>query len=350
MSILKSKAKGFVDVGFAFRAKYLDSEDAKFFRDGFGDTAATRAFETKIFEEGDAGFEDVDFDKIEQEKYSTETYKSYRGTFLSPASEFIMDETVAKAEVEILEPVIDELAGVVILLPMTGDEGYGYRRKNLAQPLAEAGFVSISLIIPFYGKRRPLGAKSCYARTFHEFSLTYWSAFLEAGKLVKWAKQAYPGVNVGISGLSQGGIMTVNGSTYTLSDVVLVPAVAGLRLYDALREGVLSATISKKSIKTKQDVEELDNLMKMETCERYILAMKERGVPQDRKVTIRLVTARNDRFISNSSSKNLANVLEDYATQFAHVRVNGGHATTIKDAKALVVPEIIRAFEDHARA
>ena len=347
MTSVVSRVKGLVDFGFAFRAKYLDSEDSKFFRDGFGDTDAMEAFDKKLMAEGEDGFDDIEIEKTAKEKYSNERFNVFRGSFVSPAKEFILDESASKGEVEIIEPVDKSFRGVVVLVPMTGDEGYSYRRTNIALPLAEAGFVTISLMVPFYGKRRAEGSKSCNSPTFNEFCVLYWSAFLEVGKLVTWAKQTYAGVAVGISGLSQGGIMTVNGSTYTKSDVVLVPVVAGLRMYEGFRDGVMSAAVSRKSIRSKDDIARLDALMKWVNSERSIQGLNDRGAPKDRKVTVRFIAAKSDHFIPTGSSNDLAHTLNKYATKFSHIKVKGGHATTIKDAKPIVVPEIIRAFQEH---
>ena len=348
MSSIVSYAKGLIDLGFSLRAKYVDSDDTKFFRDGFGDLDQMYAFDKKLMEEGDDGFDDIEIEKVEAEKHSTDAYKVYRGSFVSPAKDFIEDPIASIGQVEIVEPVTEMIKGAVVLVPMTGDEGFGYRRSHIAIPLANAGFVTISLIPAFYGKRRPAKAKTCNSSTFSEFTFVYWSAFLEAGKLVKWMKETYPGVTPGINGLSQGGIMTVNGSTYTKSDVVLIPVVAGLRMYEGFRQGVMNSAISKRTIRSKEDIKKLDDLMKWVSCAHSIQGFLDRGAPKGRKVTIRLITAKNDRFIPSASSKDLAAALQEYGTKFTQVKVSGGHATTIKDSRSIVVPQIIRAFEEHA--
>ena len=348
MSGIISYTKGLIDLGFALRAKYVDSDNTKFFRDGFGDLDQMYAFDQKLTEEGDDGFDDIEIKKAESEKHSTEAYKVYRGSFVSPAKDFIQDPIASQGQVEIIEPVTDKMKGIVVLVPMTGDEGFSYRRGNIAIPLADSGFATISLIPPFYGKRRAANATTCNSPTFSELGLVYWSAFLEVGKLVKWAAKAYPGITPGISGLSQGGVMTVNGSTYTKSDVVLVPVVAGLRMYESFRKGVLSSVISKRTISSKEDVTKLDDIMKWVSSARSIQAFQDRGAPAKRKVTVRLITAKNDRFVPSGSSKDLAAALQEYGTKFTHVKVSGGHATTIKDSKSIVVPQIIRAFAEHA--
>lgn len=348
MSSIVSQAKGLIDLGFSLRTKYVDSEDTKFFRDGFGDLELMEAFDKHLIEEGDDGFDDIEIGKLEEKKYSTDVYKVYRGSFTSPAKDYIRDVDASIGQVEIIEPVTAEKTGTVILVPMTGDEGFSYRRSNIAIPLARAGFTTISLMPAYYGKRRPAGATTCNPPTFSEFCVLYWSAFLEVGKLVKWAEKAYPGITPGISGLSQGGIMTVNGSTYTKSDVVIVPVVAGFRMYEGFRVGAMSATVSRRTIKSKEDVEKLDELMKWVNCAHSIKGFHDRGAPKDRKVTVRLISAKNDYFIPSGSSQDLATALQEYGTQFTHIKVSGGHATTIKDSKLIVVPEIIRAFEQHS--
>jgi hypothetical protein len=150
-------------------------------------------------------------------------------------------------------------SGLVLHFSATGDQGTSFRRKLMADPLAKAGYASLLLIIPTYGKRRPAAQTLHYVDNVSDYLLSGLACSVEGAegapcashppvcvpdlilrfvsrpavpigaKLVEYAKRTYPGLpvcyrrcglpsngppsltaralQVGITGISFGGAM-----------------------------------------------------------------------------------------------------------------------------------------------
>ena len=157
-----------MDVAAGAKIKYMEGRSKKMLVDGWGEetTSPTKLYR-RLELTGLEGFDDIelDFSRTEQDT-STDTIKVSRATFQSPlANEYIHEENKV-GYVELVEPRDSSaVKGSVVLLAMTGDLGFGYRRTNYAMPLAREGYAVVILMIPYYGKRIPKGQNQHYIRT-----------------------------------------------------------------------------------------------------------------------------------------------------------------------------------------
>ena len=153
-----------VDIAAGVFFKYLESDSRKFFRDGIGGNARY-AVQERAESRGVDDFEDIDIQVYKTDDSHPE-YTLSRGSFKSPLHEYLEDDCNKSGYVEIVEPKSTEsLKGVLVMFPMTGDQGFFIRRQLLAAPLAKRGFASVVLMVPYYGKRVPSKQTAHYNRT-----------------------------------------------------------------------------------------------------------------------------------------------------------------------------------------
>lgn len=72
--------------------------------------------------------------------------------------------------------------GIVVHLAATGDTGKGLRLHQIAMPLADHGYASLILIVPFYGIRKPDYQHYHYVDTVADYLQACTGCFVE-GKL-----------------------------------------------------------------------------------------------------------------------------------------------------------------------
>lgn len=159
-----SKLLASVDTAAGVFFSYFEGADRKFFQDGIGGDSRY-AIQERVEKVGVD-----DFDDISMEIYKTDdSYADFtltRGKFKSPAHEYLTEECNKTGYVEVIEPKgVKEVKGVLVMFPMTGDQGFFIRRQLLSGPLAKKGYASVVLMAPFYGKRVPAKQTAHYNRT-----------------------------------------------------------------------------------------------------------------------------------------------------------------------------------------
>jgi len=154
-------------------------------------------------------------------------YRVRRGWFDTPMADLLPSEC-KRGHVELLLPP-DRRRGeqppLCLLLAATAEEGYA-RRRLWASSLLRRGIGALLLENAFYGRRRPLGQRGPSLRTVaDQFSMNL-ATVDEARALLGWMRRAgYE--RVGVTGHSQGGMMSAFAAAVTPFAVAAVPRSAG---------------------------------------------------------------------------------------------------------------------------
>lgn len=125
-------------------------------------------------------------------------------------------------------------AAIILLLPATGEQGYG-QRLSLSRKLIAAGSAAgrraacLLLMAPFYAARRPPGQRGHYVNTVADYQAQSLAIMHEAAALLAWAHAAAPAARLAVSGFSWGAAMS---------------AAAGLLAVNALPRGVAAALLA----------------------------------------------------------------------------------------------------------
>ncbi|MCP5482070.1 MAG: alpha/beta fold hydrolase [Spirochaetales bacterium] len=127
---------------------------------------------------------------------------------------------------------------IVILFPATGEEGFQRRRNWTSLPLAEHGVASLILEAPFYGRRRPPGARTSPG-TVSDFLIMCLAMQVEGLALMRHLRERrYK--RIGLAGVSMGGYMALATAALdqgSCSVAALVPSHGAAPVYT---EGLLS--------------------------------------------------------------------------------------------------------------
>jgi hypothetical protein len=163
------------------------------------------------------------------------------GSFTSPAA-FFLPEKVHRAHFQLMKPSTP-MKGLVIHLPMTGDEWFERRKTLMANDLLEKGYASLILMAPFYGRRRAPNQSKHFIRSVELYLKAAAATMIEAAALVRWSRSAFPSVPVCVAGLSYGGAMASCAACLSHDPLSIVSGV-GSESPRALVTGLLSRQIS----------------------------------------------------------------------------------------------------------
>eukprot|EP01135_Chromosphaera_perkinsii_P011448 Nk52_evm24s2402 gene=Nk52_evmTU24s2402 len=205
-------------------------------------------------------------EKEEEDLLEKAGVRIWRGKFKSPVADILEEEHTRWGRVEIIEPIVKEkedeegkeeceekgkrngtnsgtsskckkIRGIVVHLPATGDEYFQRRRKQYALPLAARGYVSVLLMAPYYGDRRPTGQSSFESPTVSHFMAMGLGIAAEGAALVRWARERWPGVAVGIKGVSMGACLGMHSALLAGGDMFLVCCVPATGPHNLLDSG-----------------------------------------------------------------------------------------------------------------
>ena len=213
-------------------------------------------------------------------------------------------------------------------------------------PLAELGYGSVSLMQAYYGKRKPHDQVQHFNRTCWDYAIGLISAILEVTKLLKWLEKEYPGIPVGVCGVSMGGATVSAVSTLFQGDMIVVPCLASHSLKELFEAPTLGAMLSAQGLKDREVRQACFLLLDELQLSTLVKAKKRRGEESDDYVRVtRFVRAKRDKFVPHRDSQAAASCLEAISTKFDIVEVPGGHVSTIKNSTKHVVPQVVLAFE-----
>ncbi|EDQ88107.1 uncharacterized protein MONBRDRAFT_26671 [Monosiga brevicollis MX1] len=213
----------------------------KFFSQGFGDMKRVTELETLIYAQGSAAFSDIDQLSWEAPKEQGVLY-TRRATCRSPLASFLPEES-ANMHLQLVMsrdyflPGLNDpdrmdatdqrqpVKGIMVHLAPTGDMGFAFRTKLMAEPMAQQGYASLLLIIPYYGRRKPHAQIKHYASTVADYLTCCFGSFVEAAKLTQYCRTQFSQVPVGLTGMSLGGAMACMASGLDHGDLVLLACV-----------------------------------------------------------------------------------------------------------------------------
>ena len=117
------------------------------------------------------------------------------GAFMSPAAS-TLPGVAAECRFQLITPQGAALGSgsggapraIAIILPGTGEQGFGRRRHLVAYPLARRGVASVLLEGPFYGTRRPRGMHGSKLRALADLPVLGRATIDEARTLVAWLR------------------------------------------------------------------------------------------------------------------------------------------------------------------
>ena len=210
----------------------------RLYEDGFGDRASLERLveAVRVTRREDALPEvELRWHRVERWGRVLERHASFR----SPAPELPSESR--EAHLVVLEPA-DLDAGsrpdAVVLLAMTGEEGY-LSRRLFASRFLEAGLAVVILENAFYGLRRPVGQRGPSLRTVRDqFAMNY-ATVVEGRAIAAWLR-ARGHRRLVLSGYSQGGIMAAFVSALVPFETACVPRGAGAAVASIFTEGALS--------------------------------------------------------------------------------------------------------------
>jgi hypothetical protein len=233
----------------------LPGKSLLFFGDGFGNLESLVEVDTYVSRivEGSLPVPDlsVEWDDLSAADQSRHQKKGCGqrgdlscGSFTSPSA-FFLPEKVHRAHFQLMKPSKDKppMKGLVIHLPMTGDEWFEQRKALMANDLLEKGYASLILMAPFYGKRRAPNQSKHFIRSVELYLKAAAATMIEAAALVRWSRTAFPSVPVCVAGLSYGGAMASCAACLSQDPLSIVSGV-GSESPRVLVTGLLSRQIS----------------------------------------------------------------------------------------------------------
>ncbi|MBC7172349.1 MAG: alpha/beta hydrolase family protein [Polyangiaceae bacterium] len=297
------------------------SIDGPYFRQGLGDRSRIEAIvETAINY-------DIDAPPLPLEVTRERHFLSLLGprivqlTFRSPGACWLPDEChTARAELVLPPGAEDDRPPICLMLPATAEETFALRRW-LAIPLLRHGIGVAILETPFYGKRRATGQLGPLIRTLADQLCLNIATVEEARALLYWLRaEGY--MRLGITGYSQGGIMTAFTAAVTRFPVAAIPRAAPF----TARSLVLNGPVRRALCWTKLAAD----LGGIAAAERFLTEVLEPirvdalPVPVAASCAV-IVSARDDRLISEEHGVELARYWSGSELRI----IDGGHVTAL---------------------
>jgi hypothetical protein len=165
------------------------------------------------------------------------------GTFESPVPHHLLPPETRVGHVRLLLPPEPAPGRPICLhLASTGEQGFTLRTL-FATPLIRRGVAALLLENPFYGLRRPKAQFGCSLRTVRDqFAMNY-TTVTEARCLLAWLRrEGY--TQIGVTGYSQGGMMTAFAAALTSFPLAAVPRGAADSAAPIFLDGGLSKSMN----------------------------------------------------------------------------------------------------------
>lgn len=211
-----------------------------------------------------------------------------RGTFASPGADYLPRES----RVGIVERWIPSAnAPVCLVLCATAEEGVG-RRRPFARWLAHRGIGALLLENPFYGERRPAGQRGPVLRTVADQFAMNLATVVEAASLLRTFHDQ--GFDVGVTGYSQGGVMSAFAAAVSDFPLAAIPRGAARSAAPIFTEGALSGAMAWDVLAAEAGSLQAARKVFLEALEP--VRVDRYPVPQDTSRAV-LVASRHDGFI-----------------------------------------------------
>lgn len=223
-----------------------------------------------------------------------------RGSFHSPAAE-LLPASCRRAHIElVLDPSARRPQPVCVLLAATGESGFA-RRRSWARSLARHGIGSLMLENPFYGLRRPRTQHGTALRTVCDQFCMNLATLDESRALLRWLREQGHR-RVGVSGYSQGGVLSAFAGATFDAPIAVIPRAAGSSAGSIFTSGAFSRALDWKHLARERG--------SLPAARRYLSTCLEpvdaRRLPAPRCPSAAIiVAAKHDAFVSASESHSL---------------------------------------------
>ena len=245
------------------------------------------------------------------------------GSFLSPCSEKDLPEESKVAYIRLVIPKNRKINNTPVYIHFSGsgDTNFKRREKLFAMPLAKKGIASIILQSPFYGLRKPKEQEHSNIRTVYELMLLGLSTLDEGYSLVKWLVSE-GNTNIGLTGLSRGGLIaSIIASTLPLP-VAVVPCITGHSGSPVFTEGIASKSCNWKTLEKELAQEYHKQLCPRKKMHDILSNTNLELFPKPQKTNAAIiVAAKNDSIVPPSSALRLHNTWPGSELRW----IRGGH-------------------------
>jgi len=252
---------------------------------------------------------------------------------------------------QIVEP-IESPQAFAFHLPCTGDEGFEYRREQVAKGLLHRRIASIIPMIPYYGHRRPVGQDRWYVRTVADFLIQLSVGFIESLALHNWFREFYPHSPLVFTGFSLGGAMAASAAC-ALNEgpyVALAPCLSSLTA-EAMCDGAISLNISWSSLGGSRGGDQETREQLYQLADRFGVQAVIDSNPVNRVGSLHQLVASEDVIVDERFGEALYQALAkristSLPNSYACLEtIPGGHGTAMIAAGQSFGPAIIRALE-----
>lgn len=336
---------GMVDAAYGAAAAAILPTHCRFFPLGFGDLGPCLRLLDLVGRQRADSFGPAEV-RLAGTARANGAVRATHGEFLSPLAAFLPPES-RTAHVLVVEPPAGKpVRGVVVHLAATGDEGFSMRRRLVADPLARRGYASVLLIIPMYGRRRPDGQHRYYARTVADMLAASAGCMVEGARLVAWARRHWPGVPVGLTGVSYGGAMASGAALLDLEPAPLaLCSCVGSPSPRVLTMGVLRDQVDWAALRYEED--QLNEIFEHVSIFSWKHAEWRADACPDKRISAVSVYARHDKIVVPSEAIRLGETLRGFANagRFHEHGIPGGHVSSIGFGRAFFVEPIVQSFE-----
>lgn len=216
----------------------------KFFKKGLGDISYLESLEQElnVFSK----IPSIDIEWTNSRRVFSGRILS--GKFTSPYSNLLPEESKI-AYIKMLVPNLlpEEKFSLCIHFAATGDQGFYKRLLGMAVPLFRKKIISVILEIPYYGIRKPKKQFNVFVNTLSDFFKMAAGTILEGLCLVQhFQKEGYR--NIGVTGISMGGIIASYVGSFSRSRVPVISCLGPHSPEPVFMRGMLSGSIHWKAL------------------------------------------------------------------------------------------------------
>ncbi|MEO5668553.1 MAG: alpha/beta hydrolase family protein [Bdellovibrionota bacterium] len=189
---------------------------------------------------------------------SNGTHRS--GRFESPLPAHLIHSEARKAWIELHLPHdANYETPLCVVFAMTGDEGFEYRFRTLSQQLLRIGIGTLLLENSYYGQRKPKAQRDFRLQTVSEMLSMSVASVMEGKALLKHLRDlGYK--NLGVAGVSQGGMVAALVGAQSEFPVAIASSLAAHAPDEVLARGLLSCFVEWNALKSADGIDAKDRL------------------------------------------------------------------------------------------
>lgn len=245
---------------------------------------------------------------------------------------------------------------VAFHFPCTGDEGFEYRREQVAKDLLSRGIASVLPMIPYYGYRRPKVQDRWYVSSVSDFLTQLTVGFMESLSLYRWLRQSFGHLPFVFTGFSLGGAMAASAAC-ALGDgppVALAPCLSSLTA-EAMCDGAISLNIDWEALGASEHGDSATRQRLYRLADKFGVQEVMKTNPRNRIGSLHQLIAPEDVIVAPKFGEALFAKLQNRIhSQDPHnycklESIPGGHGTALIAAGYSFRPAIIQALENLAQ-